>query len=141
VTETAAPRPRRVEPVPTEISAPFWEATREERLVLQWCIDCDQPIFFPRDRCPGCIGSALEWRPATGRGTVYAVTVEQRPEISSVASAEPFAVALVELEEGARMMTNVVGCPPADVTVGMAVTVTWEPLSDGRHLPLFEPAG
>jgi uncharacterized protein len=134
-------RPRRVEPPSTEISAPFWEATREQRLVLQWCVDCDRYIFFPRDRCPGCLGSALTWRPASGRGTVYAVTVEQRPEISSVTTHEPFAVALIELEEGVRMMSNVVGCLPADVTVGLAVAVTWEPLSDGRNLPIFEPAG
>ena len=68
------------------------------------------------------------------------LTVEHRPELSSVATEEPLAVALVELEEGVRMMSNVVGCPAADVAVGLPVAVTWEPLSDGRHLPLFEPA-
>jgi hypothetical protein len=71
---------------------------------------------------------------------VYAVTVEHRPQLSSRRAEEPFAVALIELEEGVRMLSNVVGCPPGDVTVGMEVAVTWEPLSDGRHLPQFSPA-
>ena len=59
---------------------------------------------------------------------------------AAFAQGEPFCIALVDLEEGVRMMTNVVGCPPGDVSIGMAVTVTWEPLSDGRQLALFRPA-
>ena len=88
-------------------------------------------------------GSALEWREASGRATVYAAGVEHRPEAAGAAfsGGEPYCVALVDLEEGVRMMTNVVGCPPDEVRSGMAVTVTWEPLSDGRQLPLFRPAG
>jgi hypothetical protein len=68
------------------------------------------------------------------------VTVEHRPQLSSRRAEEPFAVALIELEEGVRMLSNVVGCPPDDVAVGMEVAVTWEPMSDGRHLPQFSPA-
>ena len=88
-------------------------------------------------------GPALEWRTASGRATVYAAGVEHRPEAAGAAfsGGQPYCVALVELEEGVRMLTNVVGCPPDDVRCGMAVTVTWEPLSDGRQLPLFQPAG
>jgi hypothetical protein len=85
----------------------------------------------------------LEWRPASGRATVYATTVEHKPAATGAtfSDGQPYVVALVELEEGVRMMTNIMGCPPGDVTIGMAVTVTWEPLSDGRHLPLFTPSG
>lgn len=123
---------------PTEESAPFWEATRNRRLVLQWCRTCERPIQYPRSFCPHCRGSALEWREASGLGTVYAVTVEHNP--SATGQEDPYAIALVQLAEGARLMTNIVGAAPDDVHVGMSVTVTWEPLEDGRHLPLFQPA-
>ena len=102
-------------------------------------------VFYPRVFCPHCDAapSALEWRTASGRATVHAAVVEHRPEAAGAAFAggEPYCVALVDLEEGVRMLTNVVGCAPDDVHTGMAVTVTWEPLSDGRQLPLFRPAG
>jgi len=132
-------QPARFEPVATDVSQPFWDATREQRLLLQWCTDCEQPIFYPRAACPTCLGSSMEWRPASGRGEVYAVTVDHRPQITTRRTEEMFAVALITLEEGVRMMSNVVGCAPEDVTVGMKVSVTWEPLSDGRHLPQFAP--
>jgi uncharacterized OB-fold protein len=120
-------------------SAPFWDATRERRLVIQWCTACSKPIFFPRAFCPHCDapGSALEWRESNGRGNVYAVTVEHRPEL--MGATEPYAVALVELEEGVRLVGNIVNCPLDTVAVKMPVQITWEALEDGRHLPLFEP--
>ena len=136
--------PVRFEPPVGADSGPFWEATREGRLLVQWCTACDRAVFYPRAFCPRCAarGSALEWRGASGRATVYAAGVEHRPEAAGAAfsGGEPYCVALVDLEEGVRMMTNVVGCPPDEVRSGMAVSVTWEPLSDGRQLPLFRPA-
>ena len=84
----------------------------------------------------------MTWREASGRARVHAAVVEHRPEAAGAAFAggQPYCVALVDLEEGVRIMTNVVGCAPGDVQAGMAVTLTWEPLSDGRRLPLFEAA-
>ena len=129
----------RFEPTATAASTPFWEATRDRRLVLQWCLDCEAPVHFPRDMCPRCLGDRLEYRPASGAGTVHTVVVEHK--VPSPGGEEgPYAIALVDLDEGVRLMTNVVGVAPADVSIGMPVRVTWEPLSDGRHLPLFEPA-
>jgi uncharacterized protein len=150
------------QPVPTELavrtrfeppvgveSKPFWDATRRGRLLVQWCTRCDRGVFYPRAFCPSCAGVAgdegggpLEWREASGRATVYAAVVEHRPEAAgaSFAGGTPFCIALVDLEEGVRMMTNVVGCPPGDVHSGMPVTVSWEPMSDGRQLALFRPA-
>jgi uncharacterized protein len=139
----AGERPRRFEPPAGPESGPYWEATRAGRLLVQWCVSCDRAVFYPRAFCPACSApdSELEWRQASGRGTVYAAVVEHRPEAAGAAFArgEPYSVALVDLEEGARMLTNVVGCAPADVRPGMAVQVTWERLSDGRQLALFEP--
>ncbi len=133
-------RPTRLEPPESEAAGPFWAATRGHRLVLQWCRACDRPIHFPRDACPRCLGDQLEFRPASGRGHVYAVSVMAKPANPAMAGREPYAVALVELAEGVRLMSNLVGIEPGAATVGLAVQVTWEPLSDGRNLPLFEPA-
>ncbi len=111
---------------------------------MQWCTACDRGLFYPRTLCPHC-GARGAARVAGGErtGHVHAAVVEHRPESAGAAFAqgEPFCIALVDLQEGVRMMTNVVGCPPDDVSIGMAVTVSWEPLSDGRQLPLFRPAG
>lgn len=128
----------RQQPTASPESEPFWQATREQRLTLQWCTGCDEPVQFPRSFCPRCRGSSLAWRDAAGTGTVYAVTVEQKPE--AMGEEHPYVVALVDLTEGVRFMTNIVGCAPGDVEIGMAVRVSWEALEDGRHLPLFEPS-
>jgi uncharacterized OB-fold protein len=131
----------RQEPPVSSLTAPFWEATRDGRLLLQWCTTCDQAVFYPRAICPQCLGDELEWRTSAGAGRVYAVTVEHRPQDPRMAARAPYAVALVELDEGPRLVSNIVGCDPASVTVGMRVNVDWEPLSDGRQLPVFRPAG
>lgn len=130
----------RIEPPPTAVTQPFWDGTRREELLLQWCTACEKPVFYPREACPGCLGGSLEWRAASGLGEVYAVTIEHRPQMTSLQREEPFAVVMVELAEGVRLLSNVVGCPPEEISVGMPVRVTWEPLSDGRNLPQFTPA-
>jgi uncharacterized OB-fold protein len=138
----------RFEPKATEISDPFWDATREQRYLVQWCSACAAPIFYPREVCPQCLSpDSLEWRESSGNATVYAVSVQYRS--MTMPDKIPYAVALVEVDAGAkesdgatiRVMTNVVNCDPTTVAVGDEVTLTWEPLSDGRHLPLFEPVG
>lgn len=143
MTPEGAPAPKRLEPPVGAESGPFWEATRDGRLLVQWCTACDRGVFYPRAICPHCGAphSALDWRTASGQATVYAATVEHRPAPGGFSGGEPYCVALVDLHEGVRMMTNIVGCPPDDVRSGMAVEVTWEPLSDGRNLPLFRPSG
>ena len=131
----------RMEPPVTETTQPFWDATREKRFLVQWCVECEQPVFYPREVCPTCLGTALEWRPSAGTGTVYAVTVEYKPQNPAMADRAPYAVALIDVDEGFRMLTNVVGCRAEEVTIGTPVRITWEELSDGRNLPLFEPVG
>jgi len=137
--------PTRFEPPVHPESAAFWEATRQGHLLVQWCTACDRGVFYPRVFCPRCGAGAgpLEWRRASGRGTVHAAVVEHRPDAAGArfSDGRPYCVALVDLEEGVRMLTNIVGCPPGDVVCGLSVSVTWEPLSDGRQLPLFEPEG
>lgn len=129
----------RIEPPVTEVTEPFWDATRDERLLVQWCTACEVAIFYPREVCPSCLGTSLEWRESGGQATVYAVSVQHRPAQPGLADRVPYAVALVDLDDGIRMMTNVVGCDADDVRVDQRVAVCWEPLSDGRNLPLFTP--
>ncbi len=136
--EPAAHRTR-FEPPESEATRPFWAATRDRQLVLQWCRTCERAIHYPRDACPHCLDDDLEFRPSPGVGSVYAVSVMPKPANPMMAGREPYAVALVELDEGVRLMSNIVGIDPAAVQVGTAVRVTWEPLSDGRHLPQFTP--
>lgn len=131
----------RPEPPMSSVSTPFWDATRARQLLVQWCLTCDRAVFYPRAVCPGCLGTDLEWRTSVGTGRVYAVTVEHRPQDPRMASRAPYAIALIDVDDGWRMLANVVDCDPSEVMVGMAVTVTWEPLTDGRHLPLFSPLG
>ena len=129
-----------LEPPQSDHGAPFWDASRDERLLIPYSTETGQPFWYPREVAVDSLGGGVEWREASGRGTVYAVSVQHKPGPGRDPAAGPYAVVLVDLPEGVRIMSNVVGCEPDDVTVGMEVTVTWHELSDGRKLPLFEPA-
>lgn len=136
----------RVEPKPSVATDEFWEATREGRYLVQWCTACAAPIFYPREVCPQCLSADnLTWRESSGNAIVHAVSVQYRAGNPTMADRVPYAVAIVELDAGdgktIRCMTNVVDCDPETVAVGDAVSLTWEPLSDGRQLPLFTPQG
>lgn len=136
----------RLEPPSTALTKPFWDATRDHRYLVQWCGSCEQPIFYPREVCPACLSAeSLTWRESSGRGAVYAASVQHRPANPTMAERVPYVVALVELDAGqegatVRVMSNVVGCNPSTVSIGLPVSLTWEPLSDGRNLPQFQPA-
>lgn len=119
------------------LSAPFWEAAAERRLALQHCARCDHFVWYPRAACPGCLGD-LAWRTVIGEGVVHAVSVHHhspRPDLTA-----PYAVVLVDLDEGVRLLSRMVGGDPEQVAVGDRVRPTWEPTEDGRNLLLFEPA-
>lgn len=125
-------------PLPPEspAGATFWDATRDERLVLPWCPSCEAPHWYPRGFCPRCLRLELEWRPSAGQGVVGAVSVQPKAAHSGLADRAPYAVALVDLDDGVRMMLVVAAEDPWAVRVGDAVTLGWEPLADGRNLPV-----
>ena len=131
------PRPR---PEPTPISRPFWEATARGEFMIQHCARCAQNIFYPRINCPGCGGRELGWRPTSGRGSVYTFTVARRPTHPAFADRVPYVIAVVELEEGPRVTTNLVDCDPEAVAIGMPVEVAFEEAVDGIAIPVFRPA-
>jgi uncharacterized OB-fold protein len=103
-------------PKPTTTSRPFWEAARRHELMLQRCEACNQFIYYPRPRCPHCFSDRLQWRRAGGRGKVYSYTVVRRAS-SRLFADWPYVLAIVELEEGPRMTTNIVGPPEVSTIV------------------------
>lgn len=127
-------------PVPTITgeTRPFWEGCAAGELRLQTCRACGRPQFYPRLVCAACGGTALAWLPSAGRGTVHAVTVVHRAPSPAFRPDVPYVVALVDLDEGVRMMANVVGAPPDRVAIGDRVRVVFERRGDVT-LPQFTP--
>lgn len=128
-----------MEPPESDHGTPFWDATRDERLMLPYSTATGTPFWYPREVAPDTLEPGVEWREASGDGTVYAVSVQHKTGPGRDPDDGPYAVALIDLPEGVRIMSNVVGCHPDDVVCGMAVRVTWHDLSDGRKLPMFAP--
>jgi uncharacterized OB-fold protein len=123
-------------PRPTPTSRPFWEAARRHELSLQRCAACKAFIYYPRERCPHCFSDRLSWERVSGRGKVYSYTVVRRA--SSRAFAEPYVLAIVELEEGPRMTTNI-DAAPESVKVGMPVVAQFEDVTPECTLVKFRP--
>ena len=122
-------------PVTPETVA-WWDATRERRLMVQQCQRCGHAQLYPRPICTSCGSLEVELSPAAGRGTIYSHTTVHRspnPEFF----VPPYVVALVRLDEGPLLLTNIVGGTAGDARCDDSVQVTWEPLTDGRALPLF----
>lgn len=127
------------EPRQSEYAAEFWDATRDERFLLPWCTVTDQPFWYPREVSPFTLEPTVEWREASGTGRVHALSVHHVPGPGRDPEDGPYAVAVVELAEGPRMLTNIVGVPVDEIDVGAEVRVVWHELSDGRKLPMFTP--
>jgi hypothetical protein len=127
-------------PAPNFDTQEFWDATAEGRFLLKRCDDCGVVIWYPRFLCPDCSSTNTSWFEATGKGTVYAFTVPRRGN-GPYREAAPFIVAYVELEEGPRILTNLVDVAPDAVEVGMAVEVVWHDTGEGNALYRFRPAG
>jgi uncharacterized OB-fold protein len=121
----------------TDATEPYWEAANDDRLVLQHCGDCSSWIFYPRELCPHCFSEDMSWEEVSGRGTVYGFSVLQESPIPAYQDEVPYVIAVIELEEGPRMFTNIVNCAPEDVSVDCPVEVTFE-RRDGQQVPQFE---
>lgn len=118
----------------------FWEASRRHELYLQRCTRCRSMRYYPRALCPRCLSDATEWVLSSGRGTVYTYTVTHQNQAAGFRDALPYVLAYVELDEGVRMLTNIVGCDPADVKIGMPVEVVFEDVTPDVTLPKFKPS-
>jgi uncharacterized OB-fold protein len=118
-------------------TAPYWRAACEHRLLIKHCSDCNRSHFYPRELCPHCHSDAVEWIEARGTGTVYSFTIARRPAGPAFKPDAPYVVAIVELDEGPRMMTNIVGSPPDSVRIGQRVEVRFEDVNEEVSLPKF----
>ncbi len=132
--------PQRPRPAPeaTPETQHFWDGTKRGELLLQKCDDCAKVYFPPRPFCPGCASKSVSVLPASGKARLfsYVINYRQHPSFDG-----PYAIAVVELEEGPRMMTNIVECPqtPEALVLDMPVEVTFESVNDAISVPLFKP--
>lgn len=135
MTKASRPLPR-----PTPETQHFWDGTLAGELRLQRCADCEHTYFPPRPFCPKCSSRAVRIFKASGRGRLLSYVINQRPH---PAWDGPYSIAIVELDEGPRMMSNIVDCPqtPEALVLDMPLVVTFERASDEIALPLFKPVG
>jgi len=128
-------------PIPrvTPELAPFFEASKRGQLVVQKCESCGTLRFPPRPLCSRCLSPHAAWTPVSGRGEVYSFNVMHQVYHPGFAPEIPYAVVVVKLEEGAKMLSNLVGIKPHEIRCGMPVEVIFERLSDEVSLPKFRP--
>jgi uncharacterized OB-fold protein len=127
-------------PVTDVESAPYWEALREHRYSAQHCADCSTTYLYPRALCPACHSPNVGWVELSGEGIVYSFTVSRRASAPAFTALLPLVVALVELDEGPRVMTNIVGSAPEAVRIGAKVELEYLDVSDEITLPVFRLA-
>jgi len=126
-------------PHPNEISQPFWDAAKRHELQIQRCNACGAHIFYPREACSECLAADLIWIPVSGKGTLYSYTIAQAPTHPAFADDVPYVIAIVALEEGPHITTNLVGCRPDQATIGMPVVASFEDVSAEMTLVKFRP--
>ena len=127
-------------PKPNPETAPFWAGCAAGELRLQHCLSCGQVQFPPRKLCSACFSTEVEWRPATGRGTVRTWSTVVRAGAPGFEQEVPFVSALIRLEEGPTMLSVLRNCTPEAVDFDMQVEVIFEPRSEQIHMPYFQPA-
>jgi uncharacterized protein len=135
--DTQRPKPL---PVITEESHPFWEGCRQGKLLLQYCEQCQRYQFYPRLYCMQCGADIPRWVEASGRGTVYSYTIICQNKSPEFAHDTPYNVAIVQLEEGPRMMSNIVNIDLTDLRVGLPVKVVFDSVNETISLPRFRSA-
>ena len=134
---TTPPVARTDLPVTDRSTEEFWAAATGGRLLVKRCRTCGRAYFYPRPFCPRCWSEDVAWEEASGRGTVYTWSIVRRNDLPPFSERVPYVTAIVELDEGPRIMTNIVDTAPADVRIGMAVEVTFQPLGEDLRYPVF----
>ena len=132
--------PRRFLPQPTPETQPFWDGTKAGELRLQRCDACSHVYFPPRPFCPKCAGRKVSWFRASGRATLYSYVIHHRP---APGFTPPYSIAVVEVAEGPRMMTNIVECPqtPEALQLDMSLEVVFTPVSDDDFVATVQAGG
>ncbi len=131
----------RLIPPVSPTTQPYWEGAARGQLMLQQCSACGQRPFPPHTHCEQCGSADLAWQAASGKGTIYTYTISYRAPHPVFRDQCPMVIAVVELDEGPRLITNIIECDPDHVAVGMAVEAAFEKIDDSDVvLPVFRPA-
>ncbi|MGI9362613.1 MAG: Zn-ribbon domain-containing OB-fold protein [Parasphingorhabdus sp.] len=120
---------------------PFWDALKEGKLLLGKCNGCGRMHYYPRPMCPHCWSEDVSWAEAAGRGTLYTWSTVYRNDLPPFNTKLPYIAAQVDLEEGVRITTIIVDVEPDQLSIGMAVDIGFEPISENVTIPVFKPAG
>lgn len=130
---------QRMLPYPSPETQPFWDGCKRHELMLPFCPKCDAFFFYPRQFCPTCFSWAIEWRKCSGRGTLHTFAIQFRAQMPGFKP--PYISAVVQLDEGPRLVTNLVGVDPMpeNIKCDIAVEVVWEDLNDEITIPNFQP--
>ena len=136
-----APAQGYAKPIPTvdEENKPFWNAAKKHELSMQRCLRCGKFYYPISPMCPHCQNWGFEWVKLSGKGEIYSFIVVRRATNPAFAKEIPYIVAIILTKEGTRMISNVVGCKPEDMRVGMPVEVVFEDISPEVSLPKFKP--
>lgn len=124
-------------PIPTPWSQPFWDGCKRHELIIQRCKECQRFTFYPKILCPQCLSPNLEWVKSSGRGKVYSYTIVYSYGPTEFSEDTPYIVAIIDLQEGVRMMSNIVDCPPESVKCDMEVEVVFDDVTENVTLPKF----
>ena len=136
-TAYSKPLPR---PLSPEVTKPFWEAAKRHELVIPRCTRCDHLFFYPRSECPRCLSNHLEWMQVSGRGRLHTYTVVYKPANAAFRDDTPYIYAVVQLDEGPRMVSNVVQCEIDAVRVDMPLEAIFDDVTPEWTLVKFKPA-
>ncbi|MFA7666308.1 MAG: Zn-ribbon domain-containing OB-fold protein [Burkholderiaceae bacterium] len=126
-------------PKPDALTRPYWDAARAGRLVAQRCNVCSRIWHPPLPSCPACGAQSIVWIPLSGNGVIYSHTIIHHAAHAAVADRTPYLVALVTLDEGPRLVSNILDCPMRAVRIGMRVAVTFQEIAPDIFLPQFRP--
>lgn len=135
-TDYIKPLPRALSPA---LTRPFWEAARRHELVLPRCKTCDHLFFYPRSECPHCLSSDLEWVKVSGRGRLHSFTIVRQPANAAFNADVPYAYAVVQLDEGPRLVSNMVQCDLDALRVDMPVEAVFDDVTPECTLVKFKP--
>ena len=127
-------------PTPDLETEPFWDAAKEEKLLIKHCNACGKYHFYPRPFCPFCWSDDVEWYQASGKATLYTWSVVHRNDLPPFPDWIPYVAAIAELEEGPRMITNVVQCEFDGLEIGMPLEAVYYPTSEDVTIVQFRPA-
>lgn len=130
--------PQKPTPKMTPGAEHYWNSATNEHFVIPKCNDCKAVFFYPRVWCPFCFSQNLDWHNASGNGKVYSFSVVHQAPFPAYKGDVPYVLAVIELEEGPRMMANVLHCDPHAVTIDMPVCVTFEARGEMK-IPQFQP--